>query len=199
MRQQGEMGERFAELQVSELLDEIGGDEQPTGGGTAAAIVLALAAALAANAARRSGPGWAEAGGAAAQAQTLRARALLLAEADALVYGEAVALMQGNGPTRDDRDWALKEALDRSADVPVLIAEAACDIALLAAEVAEGGNPKVGADAAVAAVLAEAVARSARHLVTVNLATVKDDERTERGERCAGIAGAAARRALRAD
>jgi formiminotetrahydrofolate cyclodeaminase len=62
--------------------------------------------------------------------------------------------------------------------------------------VAEAGNPEVGADAAVAALLAGAAARAAGHLVEVNLATVPEDERAARGEVFASKAASAARRAL---
>jgi formiminotetrahydrofolate cyclodeaminase len=189
--------DRLAELSARELLELLASEERVPAGGSGAALTVAIAAALVAKAARLSRSGWLEAGGAVAQADTLRARALSLATSDAVAYEDALATMANVEQIEPDRrDAAIQDALIRSAEVPLLISQTACDVSHLAADVAEAGNPEVGADAAVAAVLAGAAARAAGHLVEVNLATVPDDERAARGEVFASKAASAARRAV---
>jgi formiminotetrahydrofolate cyclodeaminase len=185
------------DLSCRDLLDLIASEERVPAGGSSAALVVAIAAGLVAKAARLSRSEWLEAGGAAAQADTLRARALSLAQSDAVAYENALATLEGIEKVKPDRrDAAIQDALSRSAEVPLLISQTACDVSLLAADVAQAGNPELGADAGVAALLAEAAARAAGHLVEVNLATIPEDERTARGEELASKAKNATRRAL---
>ena len=189
--------DRLPELSLRELLDLLASDERVPAGGTGAALVVAVAAGLVAKAARLSRSEWLEAGGAVAQADTLRQRALQLAQSDAVAYEDALAMLANVEHIEPDRrDTAIQDALARSAEIPLLISQTACDVSHLAADVAEAGNPELGADAAVAAVLAGAAARAAGHLVDVNLATVPEDERAARGEVFASKAASAARRAV---
>jgi formiminotetrahydrofolate cyclodeaminase len=81
--------------------------------------------------------------------------------------------------------------------VPLLLAEAAADVAELAALAADEGDQRRRPDAVAAAVLAEAGARAAAHLVAVNLAAASGDGRVERAERAAEAASSAAGRAAR--
>lgn len=184
---------------VDRLLDEVASEARVPGSGSGAALVVALAAALVSKVARLSRSRWAEAGGAAAQAETLRARAVLLAEADAVVYEEALLVLDRKDELASDRrDAAIGDALVRAAEVPLMIATTACDVALLAAEVAEAALPDAAADAAAAALLADGAARSARHLVEVNLATAGEDRRAARGAELVATAASAADRAVAA-
>ena len=188
---------RLSELSCRELLDLVASEERVPAGGSGAALVVALAAGLVAKAARLSRSEWLEAGGAVAQADTLRARALSLAQSDAVAYEDALATFEGIEKVEPNRrDAAVHDALIRSAEIPLLISQTACDVSLLAADAAEAGNPEVGADAAVAALLAGAAARAAGHLVEVNLASVPEDERAARGEVFARTAATAANRAI---
>jgi formiminotetrahydrofolate cyclodeaminase len=188
---------RLPELSCRELLDLVASEERVPAGGSSTALVVAIAAGLVAKAARLSRSEWLEAGGAVAQADTLRARALSLAQADAVAYEDALATLKGIDEVKSDRrDAAIQDALIRSAEIPLLISQTACDVSLLAADVAEAGNPELAADAAVAALLAGAAARAAGHLVEVNLATVPEDERSARGEVLASKAATAAKRAV---
>jgi formiminotetrahydrofolate cyclodeaminase len=166
--------------------------EAPAGGGALAASTASLAAALVANLARESKETWTEAAGAAAQARTLERRLDRLAAGAAEAYRSALASLAGAG------DAPLAEALDRAAEVPLAIAASSSDLAVLAAETATGGDPAGAPDAACAAVAAEAAARSATHLVRVNLATRADDNRLTRAEGHVTVAGRAVRRALEA-
>jgi formiminotetrahydrofolate cyclodeaminase len=189
--------DRFLEETLRNLLAEFSSDARGPAGGTGSAMVVAIAASLVAKAARLSRSSWTEAPGAVAQAEALRDRAMSLAAADAVVFEEALATLRAIDQIEPGRrDAALKDALVRAAEVPLLIAEVACDVALLAADAAESGNPELGADAAIAALLGEAAARSARHLVAVNLATVPEEDRLSRGAELAEAAASAAKRAV---
>jgi formiminotetrahydrofolate cyclodeaminase len=184
---------------VDELFDEFASEARVPAGGSGAALVTGLAAAIVAKVARLSRSGWAEAGGAAAQANALRARAVELARADAAVYQDALAVLEGNEALDPaERDAAMGEALARAADVPLMIVATACDVALLARDVSEAATSGAGGDAAVAALLAEGAARSAQHLIEVNLATAHEDPRLARGGELVGRASAAAKRACTA-
>ena len=188
---------RLPELSCRDLLDLLASEERVPAGGSSAALVVAIAAGLVAKAARLSRSEWLEAGGAVAQADTLRVRALSLAQSDAVAYEDALATLEGIEKVEPDRrDAAIRDALIRSAEVPLLISQTACDVSLLAADVAQAGNPALGADAGVAALLAEAAARAASHLVEINLATIPEDEWSARGEELASKAKTAATRAL---
>jgi formiminotetrahydrofolate cyclodeaminase len=89
----------------------------------------------------------------AAQAATLRQRLTALAQEDAEAYAAAL-------DARGSGDEALKQALERSARVPLEIADAAVDVVRLAASVASHGEQALRADAVAAATLAEAVVRA---------------------------------------
>jgi formiminotetrahydrofolate cyclodeaminase len=165
-------------LPAEELLDKLARGTPVPGAGPAAALVTAIAAALVAMAARSSVASWADARAAVAQAESLRARAGRLAEEDAEALEAFLAARQATAePRREARDFNLGQALDRAADVPLAIAEAACDVAQLAAYVADHCEGDVRADAASAAALAFGAARAAAHLVEVNLATAEGDVR----------------------
>jgi formiminotetrahydrofolate cyclodeaminase len=158
-------------LSVDELLDEVADDRAAPAAGAAAAVVAALAASITQLAARSSAEDWEDARACAAQAASLRQKLSPLAQEDAEAYAAARAALRERG------DDGLAEALERAADVPLAIAEAAVDVAALAAGVAEHGNPDLRADAAAAAVLAEAAVRATAKLVEVNLTIHPEDDR----------------------
>ena len=150
------------------LLDELIAGEAPApGSGVAAAVVAAIAASIVGDAARSSNEA-----GAAAQAGKLGRRALPLAEADERAFLKATELLAESAG-----DFELGRALERAAEVPLQIAALAADVAALASHVAEKGDPSVRADAVGAAFLAEGAARTAAHLVEINLGTRADDPR----------------------
>jgi len=169
------------DLTVQELCETVAAQTSAPGGGSVAAIVTAFAASLTAMAARFATEQWEDAAGAAAQAETLRARVLPLADEDARAY-ESFLLARRMSDDFDPqvRDAAIGEALSRAGDVPLAIAEAALDVASLAAELVERGNPNIRGDAATAVLLSEAAVRATANLVEVNLATREGDARVER-------------------
>jgi formiminotetrahydrofolate cyclodeaminase len=157
-----------------------------SGGGPLAAFVTASAAELLAGIARAS-PGWPEARGVAAQAESLRDRAAPLAELSADAYAHALAAEGG--------DFELGRAYAQAAEPPLRIAEAAADVTELAALVAEYGDPARRADAVSAGLVAAGCVRAAAELVAVNLTVSGNDERVRRAnllaEEAARIAEAA--------
>ena len=187
------------ELSLEGFLDEIASAEILPGGGYVAAIALAMAAGLVAMAARMSHESWAEARGAAAQAEALRFRGVSLAERNARAYTDAVAAL-GSKHESDPgfHDHLIADALGRAADVPLRIAEAATDVSALAAMVAERCDASVRADVAVAALLSQAAARAGQALVAVNLGATKGDERLSYARELAGSAQSALEKTLEA-
>jgi formiminotetrahydrofolate cyclodeaminase len=184
-------------LQVHELLDVLASDEPAPAGGSAAALAVAMSAGLSAMVARAS-TAWPEARAAVAQAERLRKRTAPLAQRDADAYEEALAAMRL--PERVEssvRDATVGGALARAAEVPLAIAEAGADAALLAALVADRGLADRRGDAVAAALLAEAGARAAASLVVVNLTVSAGDERVARAQALAETAAQAAREAVR--
>jgi formiminotetrahydrofolate cyclodeaminase len=149
--------------------------------------------------ARSSRDSWPEAGGVAAQALELAARCPGLARDDAVVWSEAfeelraAAETEGAGPNGD-----LHELLDRSAALPLEIAEVGADVAVLASIAARLGDGSLRADAASAAVLAHSGTRIAAHLVACNLGVTEGDDRKERAATAERRAGRAMSDALAA-
>lgn len=171
------------------------------GAGAAAGLVAAVAADLVEEAARGSADVWTEAGAAIAQAAALRSRVLPMAREDAKAYEaarSALAAVSDRPPFRQPGDVPLGPALARAADVPLEIAEAATDVAGLAAWVAERAHADARADAAGAALLAVGAVEACAHLVDVNLSTRPGDERATRAHELSDLARAASERALAA-
>jgi methenyltetrahydrofolate cyclohydrolase len=187
----------FQDLTVQELCESVAAQTSAPGGGSVAAIVTAFAASLTAMAARFATEHWEEAPGAVAQAEALRARVLPLAEEDARAY-ESFLLARRMSKDFDPqvRDAAIGEALSRAADVPLAIAAAALDVASLAAELVERGNPNIRGDAATAALLSEAAVRATANLVEINLGTREGDERIERARGLVDMSRRISRRVL---
>jgi formiminotetrahydrofolate cyclodeaminase len=194
-RQRARSAEGLESLSLTGLLDALEAPAPSPSGGSAAAIAGAMAASLVTLVARRS-PGWRDADGVAAQAVMLRERLVDLAAEDARAFAAAMEALSAARGTEGGRDHLLGVALERAADVPLLIASACADLAELAALAAFEGAPTLQPDATAAAVLAEAAAVSCAHLVRVNLATLPDDTRVLEAEASADVAALARARAL---
>jgi methenyltetrahydrofolate cyclohydrolase len=184
------------DLRVREFLDEVAAGGRTPGGGTVAALVTAAAAGLLAKVARASKDTWAEAAGIAAQAESLRARAAPLAQADADEYEAALRARDAPGEEFvERRDFVLGQAYARAAEPPLRVVEAATDVAQLAVDVARNGEAGLRADAVAAGALAAGAARAAAELVVVNLTTSAGDERVVRALALAEEAARAAEEA----
>jgi methenyltetrahydrofolate cyclohydrolase len=187
----------FQDMTVKELCETVAARTSAPGGGSVAAIVTAFAASLTAMSARFATEQWEDAPGAVAQAEALRARVLPLADEDARAY-ESFLLARRMSKDFDPqvRDAAIGEALSRAADLPLAIAEAALDVASLAAELVERGNPNLRGDAATAVLLSEAAVRATANFVEINLATREGDERIERARGLVEMSRRISRRVL---
>jgi len=162
----------LTESSVGELLDAFAERTPAPGGGAAAALALAVAAALCAMAGRFSDGhlGSAATAAIAARADESRARALELAIADAAAY-TAVIRARRLPADKDPalRVEALAAAMADAVAVPREIAALASEVALIAKNLATGGNPHLRGDAVTARLLAEAAAAAAGQLVEINL------------------------------
>ena len=191
----------LADLTLTALLEELAGPHPVPAAGSALAAALAAAAGVAQKAARLSTGSWPDAGGVAAQAESMRERALRLVDEDAETYRRALDAQRQ--PAADEpaerRDFALGRALAEAAEPPLQLVRLAADIAELCATVAARGEPRVQADAAAAAAIAAGVARGARELVAVNLTATAGDPRVAEADGLADAAEAGARSARRAD
>ena len=175
------MTEDYADQSVRAFCDTISAETSAPGGGSVAAVTGALAASLTAMASRFSREQWEDAAGAVAQAEALKSRLLPLADEDAQAYENVLlALRMPKDVDEELRDAAIGDALSRAADVPMAIAEACVDVATLACELGQRGNPNLHGDAAAAVFLSEAAVRASANLVEINLATREGDERLDR-------------------
>jgi len=147
------------------------------GGGTVAAVVTSLAAGLTAMAARFAPDEWERRAEVVGRVEELRARVEVLADADAEAYGAFMA----------DRSH---ENVERIVMIPFELADAAAEVAELAALVASDGNPNVRGDATAGADLAAAAASVAARMVAINAKA--DDARVQQARAQAARAASAA-------
>lgn len=153
------------------MLDAIASREPAPASGSAAAAVVAAAAALLEKCARLSARRWPGAAAALEKAHALRLRGEELVEHDVHAYLAFVeAVRSGHGVT---------DAQARTVEVPLEIGRTACKVSTLAEQLALHGNPKLHADAVVAAILASAAAESVAFLVEVNLGPARDSRSDE--------------------
>jgi formiminotetrahydrofolate cyclodeaminase len=164
---------------VERFLDRLASADAAPAGGSVAAVAVAMAAGLVAKAARLAHD-WPQASEVVERAEALRSRLATLTLADADAYAKVLEALRlpGDSPSRA-ADVAA--ALSGAADVPLAVAEAASELALLAALVAQEGNDQLRGDAVVAAELAEAGVRGAAELVAINLGG-GDDPRVRRAK-----------------
>jgi formiminotetrahydrofolate cyclodeaminase len=86
-------------------------------------------------------------------------------------------LRAAKGTDRVESQEAVGVAHARTIDVPLRMTRAAAEVAELAVQLAEHGNPNLRADAVVAATLAAAAAVSGLTLIAANLGESPDDAR----------------------
>lgn len=170
------------ELSVAEYLAQLAARVPAPGGGTVAALHAAQAAALLGMVARYTdGPRYAAdrelVDRVRAEADTVRAEALVLAEADATAFAAVAAayrLPKGTEPERADRAAAIAAALVGAAEPPAAVVAVADRLVRLAEQLLPVGNPNVVTDVAAAAEAARAAATTARLNVEVNLGGIRE-------------------------
>ena len=131
--------------------------------------MVAAAAALLEKSARLSTKHWDGATAALERAHVLRVESFELIEQDAQAYLAFVEAVRAH----EDVDTAHA----RSVDVPLRMTRAAAEVAELAVQLANQGNPNLRADAVVAATLAAAAAESGLTLIAVNVGDAAGDAR----------------------
>jgi formiminotetrahydrofolate cyclodeaminase len=184
------------DLPLRTFVDQLAAEEPAPGGGSAAALAVTMAAALIAKVARGS-PSWLGRDSIVAQAERLRQRTAPLVQADADAYEEALAALNlPNALEPEVRNMAIGQVLSRAVEVPLAIADAGADVAVLAAVAAEHGTLDRRADAVAAAQLASSGTQVAAQLVAVNLVVPPEDDRVQRAWAVAEVASAAARSTL---
>jgi methenyltetrahydrofolate cyclohydrolase len=158
----------FLDEPVRGFLDQLAARTPTPGGGGAAAVTGAMAAGLVAMAARFSATRLPGAGELADQADELRRRLAQLADMDARAYAAALEALRLPREA-SQREVQRQEALLGAALVPLEIAGIGAQVAMMAARLAETGNPNLRGDAVTGAVLAAASARSAACLEDINV------------------------------
>ena len=169
-------------LSLREFIDSVANAEIAPAGGSAAVVGVALAAALVRKVALASQDAGI-AGGTAAQAGKLRARAVDLIEADAEAFMLArTALWQRHQLDPRTRDTEIGAKLAETAKVLLAISEVSADVAQLALATRDDADADLRPDLAVACLLAEAGAATGLHLVEINLGVQPGDERLSRAQ-----------------
>jgi len=168
------------ELTLSELIDRIGAKTPTPGGGAVASVVTALAASLARMVVAYSHGKKKLAAHEPLHAESLKrlsqlaTRALELAETDAEAYAALNALWKlDESDERRQREWP--GAVEAAIDAPMQVLATCTKIIELLEALAGKTNPMLNSDLAMAAILAEAGARSAAWNVRINLPLLKDD------------------------
>jgi methenyltetrahydrofolate cyclohydrolase len=195
---------------VEETLSRLANGELPAPGGSAVGLTGSLAAALVCTVANASRASWQEAAETVAQAESLRVRLARLTASDGAAHAAARELLQSvssdssaasaevTATEGERRNYALGVALTSAASVPLAMAEACADVAVLAAWASEECLTETRAEAVLAATLAAAGAAGAAHLVLVNLAVRGDDAAAALAREAAAVAEAGRARAIAA-
>jgi len=184
----------YLDLPLGAFLDLVASGEPAPGGGSVAAVAVALAAGLSGMAARLSAGQLADAEGLADRADAARRRVAPLARMDAESYGRVLDAYRE--PDSETRSESVSDALSGAADVPLAVAEIGNEVAGIAAQLVEEGNPNLEGDAIAALLLAEAGVRAATVLVEINLSSANvEDDRLGRANELADETAATVRRA----
>jgi formiminotetrahydrofolate cyclodeaminase len=185
------------DLTIVDFLTRLADRVPAPGGGASAALHAAQAAALLGMVARyTTGEKYTEHAetvvSVIAETDTLRARALKLAEDDAAAFTAVTdAYRLPKGP---ERSAAIAVALQGAAEPPARVAEAATRVVELCELMLPIGNRNVVTDVAAAAEAARAALTTARVNVEVNLGGIKDERiREELNIRLSGVDAAVAR------
>ena len=172
----------FAELPLGVVVQQVASVEPTPGAGPSLAWTCALVAAMVemvSGVSLRKQPAQpSPVENRRDRAAALRHVALSLADTDAAVYREVLAVQRRRQePGHAER---LSGALRAAADPLVEIVEAAGELTRLAAEAADEARGGVRGEAVTAAILGAAVVQAGASLVELNLAGARDDPRLSR-------------------
>lgn len=184
------------ELRVGQFVDSLASDAPAPGGGSASALAAALAAGLIEMVARLTqgreeyAESQVEMKAVLNAAGPIRLELSDLVDRDTQAFNSVMAAMRlprGTEEEKTTRRVAIQEATKEATQVPLRVAELACELLALARVVAQKGNPNAVTDAGVAGRLALAAAEGAGLNVAINLPSIRDEAyRTETGNRLAG-------------
>jgi len=172
----------LAERPLARLLDAVAAQTPAPGGGSCAAAAGALAAALVEMATSftlahdRYSDRHEHMAKIHSRARARRAELLELAEVELQAFEPVLEALRLPADT-PERGARISAARSRAAQPPHEVARAAAEIARLASETAQNGNPQLMGDAVVGALLAEAACRAAARLVEINLRELGTDPR----------------------
>ena len=180
----GGMDVLYVDKTVRDYVETVAAREPVPGGGSVASLAGALGAALTSMVCvyTAGNPKYAEheakVNEILAQANALRVTLLDLVDKDIAVYSEVTAAYKLPRTTPEEkaaRQKAIQAGLKIAAATPLAIAKAAREVALLAAELVDIGNPNLVSDVGVGILLAEAALRGAALNVEINAADIKDE------------------------
>ncbi|MFH1452973.1 MAG: glutamate formimidoyltransferase [Armatimonadota bacterium] len=118
----------------------------------------------------------------AVSGQKLKDEFLLLIDEDTDAFSEVMAAMKLPKKSDEDkkiRQKAIEDANKYAAEIPLKVLEKTTEIFPLAKEVAQSGNQNSLSDSGVAAICAQAAARSAYYNVIINLQSIEDKKFVE--------------------
>jgi formiminotetrahydrofolate cyclodeaminase len=180
---------KYIDKTVAEYVAAAAAREPVPGGGSVASLAGALGAALTTMVCvfTAGNPKYADheaqANDISAKADALRATLMDLVDQDINVYSEVTAAYKLPRATPEEkaaRQSAIQVALTMAAEIPLSIARAAREVALLNATLVDFGNPNLVSDVGVSALLAEAALRGAALNVEINAAGIKDAATADR-------------------
>ena len=139
-----------------------------------------MAAGLVEKAAALSAGQWIAAANIGKRAAAVRKVAALLIEADAEAYMQFMrAVRSARGLHTAQREALLGPARERIVEVPLSVVRSAAEVADLAGEMVQHGNPNLRSDAYAALQLAAAAARAASVTLAQNVSTARDPRLAE--------------------
>ena len=176
--------DKLINMTLTEFNDELSSDSPAPGGGSVAAVSAAMAGALSAMVANltfgKKGyeNAWQQAKDIAEKGQKIKDDALSSIDKDTNVFYammDAIRLPKKTDEEKKMREDAIQEATKKAILVPLESLEIAYDAVKLADEVGKIGNKSALSDAGVAAIEANAAAKSAFLNVKINMATITDE------------------------
>lgn len=179
-----ESEDKLANMTLAEFCDELSTDSPAPGGGSVAALCSSMSGALSAMVSNltfgKKGykKVWEEAKGLSEIGQKIKERSLVAIDSDTQAFYEmmdAARLPKKSEEDKKIRDNAIQEATKKAIMVPLETLKISLEAVALAAKVAKIGNKNALSDAGVAAITANAAAKSAFLNVKINMGSIKDE------------------------
>ncbi len=171
-------------MTLTEFCDELSTDSPAPGGGSVAALCSAMSGALSAMVSNltfnKKGyeKVWEEAKELSVIGQNIKERSLVAIDSDTQAFYDMMDAARLPKKTDEDkklRSEAIQEATKRAILVPLETLKIALEAVELAAKVAKIGNTNALSDAGVAAITANAAAKSAYLNVKINMGSIEDE------------------------